>query len=72
MREQEARQLSEQISQQFPHVETHVLESNDPRREPYNWFVTVERASVEACLYIHSRQEWIDAVEALSVLSEEK
>lgn len=72
MSEQQANELAESIKQQFPHVETIVLQSVDMRNAPNNWFVGVQRrAPFDAgiSLHIHNRQEWIEAVEAKYVLS---
>jgi hypothetical protein len=74
MTKEQADILAEEISQQFSHVETLVLQSSDERNAPHNWFITVSRRGDDpeaASLFIHSRYQWSEALSALHILQDE-
>jgi hypothetical protein len=61
MTEEQANELAAQIREQFPHVDTLVMQAVDMRNAPRNWFVAVMRkeALVEGIvLHIHNWYEW--------------
>ena len=66
----DAEQLAATIRQQFPHVNTLVLQSTDNRNSPRNWFIAIRRSSdlTGPSLLIHSPYEWQEAKLALEVL----
>ncbi len=72
MTETEANELAARIREQFPHVNTAIVQAADMRNAPQNWFISVERKEALGqglSLHIHHGLEWIKALEALHVLS---
>lgn len=65
--------MSALIKEQFPHVDTLVVQAVDMRNAPSNWFIAVERRNAlveKMALHIHNRQQWQEALTALYVLRE--
>lgn len=71
MTQEQAEKLASEISEQFSHVETLVVQASDMRNAPRNWFIAVKRKNglVEGlALHIHNQLEWQEALEALHIL----
>ena len=66
MEKEQAEQLATEIEQQFPHVASSVVQSANQ----HNYFLALHRKDEPGGqeLHIHTRQEWITALEAYHVL----
>src|SRR5258708_11052393 len=71
MNEEKANDLAARIREQFPHVSTVVVQSENMRNAPNNWIIGVQRREsfVEGIsIHIHNELEWLEATQTLFVL----